>query len=49
MKFDEYYLVEESRNFYHGSPYAFDKFDMNKVGTGDGLNKYGFGLYFNRI
>lgn len=27
--------------FYHGSQYEFDSFDMNKIGTGDGLNKYG--------
>jgi len=46
MKFDEYYLTEESKVLYHGSAYSFNKFDLNKVGTGDGLNKYGFGLYF---
>jgi hypothetical protein len=46
MLFNEYYLKESSGLFYHGSPYSFDKFDMNKIGTGDGLNKYGFGLYF---
>jgi len=46
MRFEEHYLNEESKVFYHGSPYSFTKFDMNKVGTGDGLNKYGFGLYF---
>ena len=46
MRFDEYYLKESTGTFYHGSPYSFDIFDMNKVGTGDGLNKYGFGLYF---
>ena len=46
MRFDEYYLTESAGTFYHGSPYSFDRFDMNKVGTGDGLNKYGFGLYF---
>jgi hypothetical protein len=46
MKFSNFYLLEESGNFYHGSLYSFNKFDMNKIGTGDGLNKYGFGLYF---
>lgn len=35
------------RIFYHGSAYTFDKFDMSKVGSGDGKNKYGFGLYFS--
>lgn len=31
---------------YHGSPYKFDKFDMSKVGTGEGAQVYGHGLYF---
>lgn len=33
--------------FYHGSAYLFDRFDMDKVGTGYELNKFGFGLYFS--
>lgn len=33
-------------NFYHGSPYAFDHFDISKVGTGDSRSKFGWGLYF---
>lgn len=32
--------------YYHGSPYSFDKFDTNRIGSGDGLNKFGHGLYF---
>lgn len=31
---------------YHGSPYKFDKFSMGKVGTGEGAQAYGHGLYF---
>ena len=31
---------------YHGSPHKFDKFDMNKIGTGEGAQAYGHGLYF---
>ena len=31
---------------FHGSPHMFDKFDMNKVGTGEGAQAYGRGLYF---
>lgn len=46
MRFEEHYLTEAAGTFYHGSPYSFDKFDIDKVGTGDGLKKYGFGLYF---
>ena len=36
----------EDKYFYHGTPHVFNSFDMSKVGTGDGLSKYGFGLYF---
>jgi hypothetical protein len=31
---------------FHGSPHEFDAFDMGKVGTGEGAQAYGFGLYF---
>lgn len=31
---------------YHGSPHTFDAFDMSKVGTGEGGQAYGHGLYF---
>ena len=31
---------------YHGSPYDFDRFDMSKIGTGEGAQSYGHGLYF---
>jgi len=31
---------------YHGSPYLFDKFDISKVGTGEGAQAYGHGIYF---
>jgi hypothetical protein len=31
---------------YHGSPHIFDKFDMSKIGTGEGAQAYGHGLYF---
>lgn len=31
---------------YHGSPHSFDKFDMSKIGTGEGAQAYGPGLYF---
>ena len=32
---------------YHGSPHKFDKFDMSKIGTGEGAQAYGHGLYFS--
>jgi hypothetical protein len=31
---------------YHGSPYDFEKFDLSKIGTGEGAQAYGHGLYF---
>jgi hypothetical protein len=31
---------------YHGSPHDFDKFSMDKIGTGEGAQAYGHGLYF---
>ena len=30
---------------YHGSPYDFDRFDASKIGTGEGAQSYGHGLY----
>jgi hypothetical protein len=31
---------------YHGSPHEFDQFDTSKIGTGEGAQAYGHGLYF---
>jgi len=31
---------------YHGSPHSFDQFDIGKLGTGEGAQAYGHGLYF---
>jgi len=31
---------------YHGSPHDFEKFDLGKIGTGEGAQAYGVGLYF---
>ena len=31
---------------FHGSPYDFDAFDISKMGTGEGAQAYGPGLYF---
>lgn len=32
---------------FHGSPHKFDQFDMSKIGTGEGAQAYGHGLYFS--
>ena len=30
---------------YHSSPHDFDKFDLAKIGTGEGAQMYGHGIY----
>lgn len=53
-KLSDYIALTENNNnnnnnngfLYHGSPHTFDKFDISKVGSTEGLNKYGFGFYF---
>ena len=31
---------------FHGTPHRFDKFDLKAIGTGEGAQAYGHGLYF---
>lgn len=31
---------------YHGTPHRFDKFDLSKIGSGEGAQVFGWGLYF---
>jgi hypothetical protein len=31
---------------YHGTPSRFEKFDASKIGTGEGAQAFGYGLYF---
>ena len=31
---------------YHGTPHRFTKFDISKIGTGEGAQAFGWGLYF---
>ena len=31
---------------YHGSPHDFDRFSTSQIGTGEGAQRYGHGLYF---
>lgn len=31
---------------YHGSPHDFNAFDMSKIGSGEGTQAYGHGMYF---
>lgn len=34
---------------YHGSPYSFDRFTTNAMGTGEGAQAFGWGLYFTDL
>jgi hypothetical protein len=34
---------------WHGSPHSFDKFSLSKIGTGEGQQAYGWGLYFTDL
>ncbi len=36
----------QSVSAYHGSPHTFKKFKMSAMGTGEGGQAYGYGLYF---
>lgn len=38
--------AEKGITAYHGSPHTFDQFDTAKIGTGEGAQTYGHGLYF---
>jgi hypothetical protein len=38
--------VNALQTVYHGSPHKFDRFDASKIGTGEGAQAYGHGLYF---
>jgi hypothetical protein len=38
--------VDEPITAYHSSPHDFDQFDVSKLGTGEGNQSYGPGLYF---
>lgn len=31
---------------YHGTPHEFDRFDVGRIGSGEGSQSYGWGLYF---
>lgn len=43
MPFEAYMPFEA----WHGSPYAFDRFSSENIGTGEGAQSYGYGLYFS--
>lgn len=42
-------LTRESLTLYHGSPHKFDKFSTEHMGTGEGAQAFGWGLYFTEL
>ena len=38
--------IAESFDAWHGSPHEVDRFDSSRIGTGEGAQSYGHGLYF---
>ena len=40
--------LTQTDTVYHGSPFLFNTFDISKIGAGEGMNKYGRGLYLAR-
>jgi hypothetical protein len=38
--------TDEGITAYHGSPHDFEQFDISKIGTGEGAQAFGHGLYF---
>lgn len=38
--------LKKNIDAWHGSPHKFDKFSMSELGTGEGAQAYGHGLYF---
>jgi DNA polymerase III sliding clamp (beta) subunit (PCNA family) len=39
----------ELGGLYHGSPYSFNRFTTEKMGSGEGKQAYGWGLYFTDL
>jgi len=48
MAIDDQDQEQKGITAYHGSPYKFDRFDLSKVGTGEGAQSRGHGLYFTQ-
>ena len=42
-------LKMEEGGLFHGSPYKFDKFSSERIGTGEGYGAFGWGLYFTSV
>ena len=45
-KLREQYNYQYYQSAWHGSPHDFDKFDLGAIGSGEGNQAHGWGLYF---
>jgi hypothetical protein len=45
-RYDDWAGRSEQVDVWHGSPHRFDKMSLEKVGTGEGGQAFGYGLYF---
>lgn len=39
-------ILQYWQTAFHGSPYQFERFDFDRIGTGMGATRYGWGIYF---
>ena len=46
---EEFPLSKSQVEVYHGTPHDFDKFSTSKIGTGEGNQAFGWGLYFTTL
>jgi hypothetical protein len=49
MEITKRQLQDEEVTAYHGGPHSFDKFSTQHMGTGEGANTFGWGLYFTDL
>ena len=46
MYADNAALLSEGKYLYHGTPHKVDRFRLERIGTGEGAQAFGYGLYF---
>jgi hypothetical protein len=46
MLFKDYFYTTINERAFHSSPHNHDKFDLTHIGSGEGIQEYGWGLYF---
>jgi predicted kinase len=49
MEISKRQLQDEEVTAYHGGPHSFDKFSTQYMGTGEGKQAFGWGLYFTDL